>query len=136
MPIRVRYHVDVAISSNPSEQNDLGNVHVDQLTDTQFEGGSWKTTLANGATDVLLNMGNLASANFVVLRTNVKDPTQGPPGNIVITKNSPSGEPWTIAPLGNCLEGNFLTSTTGITAIYASNPGSVIMEVTLMAAGA
>ena len=136
MPIRIRIRSESSASSNPSEHNDLGNLKLDIIDDTQYEGGVWKTVLIAGATNVLLNMGNLASANFIFLKTNVKDPTLGPPGNIIITKNSSGGEPTTIAPLGQCPEGHWMVTTSGITSLYASNPGSVDMEVTVMAAGA
>lgn len=134
MTVRTRYKITAAISSTTAEERDLGNVTWEIANDIQNEGGAWKSVLAAGSSDILLNMGNVATARFVLIRINAKDPTQTP-NEVVIKLNSTGGEEITIKPLEGAAEGHFLIATDAVTALYASNPGATVMEVTVVASG-
>jgi len=134
MPVRIRYKIEISISSTPAEERDLGNVKYEIVTDKQGEGGGWKTLVAAGATDVQIPLDSIADVRFLALRTTVKDPNQTP-SDIIVKFNSAMGEAHTIVPLQDIKEGHFLISTEGITSLYASNPGAVDMEMTILAAG-
>ena len=134
MTVRVRYKITVTVSSSSAEEKDLANPSWEVVCDSLGEGGSWKTVLPAGATDTRLYLGNVASAKLVLVRTNSKDPTQVLE-DIVLKKNSTSGEEFIVTPLTDAKEGHFLLSTSGITALYASNAGGADVEVTVCAAG-
>lgn len=134
MPVRVRYKVEVSVSSNSSEEKDLGNIKWEIVTDKQNEGGGWKTTLAAGTVDAQLPLDSIATARLLVIRTNAKDPNQNP-ADILIRRNLITNEQILIKPLSDSKEGHFLVSTDGLTALFASNPGAVDMEMTILVAG-
>lgn len=134
MAVRVRYKLEVAISSTTAEEKDLGNVKWEVVTDGIGEGGGWKTTLAAAAADIQIPLDSIAAAKFLVVRTNAKDPLNTP-GTINIRRNTVMGEEIAIVPLPSSAEGHFLLSTTGLTALYASNPGTVDMELTILVGG-
>ena len=134
MTVRVRYKITATVSSSSAEEKDLANQSWEVVCDSLSEGGSWKTTLPAASTDIQLYLGNIASAKFVAVRTNAKDPTQ-PPDPITLKKNSPTGEELVVTVLPDAKEGHFLFSADGITALYATNAGTVEMEITLVAAG-
>ena len=134
MAVRIRYKMEVAVSSTTAEEKDLGNVKYEVATDDHGEGGTRKTFLPSGATDVSLDMGNVADAKFVALRSNARDPTE-PPGQIDLKLNNTGAVPLAIVPLGSESEGHFLLSTTGLTGLFASNPGTVDMEIILTLGG-
>lgn len=48
MSVRVRYKVTTYVSSTTAEEKDLANQQWEVMTDTQGEGGSWKSTLQPG----------------------------------------------------------------------------------------
>jgi hypothetical protein len=134
MAVRTRYKVEVSISSTASEEKDLGNVRWEIVTDKQGEGGGWKTLLAAGAVDIQLPLDSIATVRLLVIRTNAKDPNQNP-ADILIRRNLVGAEQILIKPLTDSKEGHFLISTDGLTALFASNPGTVAMELTLLVAG-
>lgn len=134
MAVRLRFSVTTAISSTTAEEKDLGYSQFEVVSDAQGEGGNWKTTLVAGATDVAIQLGNVSSVAFLAIRTNVKNPLDTPTA-ITVKKNSATGEPITVEPLPDTKEGHMLLTTSGITALYLSNPGTVDMEVTIAAAG-
>jgi hypothetical protein len=134
MTVRIRYKITATVSSTSAEERDLANQAWEVVNDAQGEGGSWKTTLAAGATDVQLNLGNLAACRMLFVRTTAKDPTQVP-GDIVVKRNSTGGETLTVRPLTDAKEGFLAFVTDSLTALYASNPGTVVMDVVVVAAG-
>lgn len=134
MSVRIRYRVEVVISSSSAEEKDLGNLKYEVVNDEQNEGGTWKTTLAAAAVNTQLQLGNVASAKFVMIRTASKDPTLSPVP-VFVRLNSPSGEQIEVTPVGAAKEGIQVLTSGGITALYASNPGSVAMDVIVAAAG-
>jgi len=134
MPVRVRYKITVSVSSTSAEEKDLGNAAFEIISDDLGEGGSRKTTVAASTTDFPLDIGNIADAKMIIIRTNAKDPTEDTYA-IDLKKNGTGGEITTIQPLGTSKEGHLLMSTTGVTALYATNSSSVDMEVTVFAAG-
>jgi hypothetical protein len=139
MTVRVRYKIQATVSSSSAEEKDLCNQMWEVVCDGLGEGGSWKTVLLAGAgvlpdPPVQLYLGNVASAKLVIVRTNSKDPTQAP-NEIVLMRNSPTGEATTVIPLVDAKEAHMLLISDGVTALYAINPGTVDMEVTVVAAG-
>lgn len=135
MPVRTRYSLKVQISSQAEpEDKDLGNLSYEVVDDQLGEGGTRKFTLAAGAVNTVLAMGNVATAAIVAIRTNPKDPLDTP-SVINVRRNLITAEEIAILPVGNAKEGHFLLSTTGLTALFASNPGTVAMELTLVVCG-
>ena len=134
--IRIRYQIDIGISSNYSEERDIGRGHIEVINDNQNDGGAWKMTLTSGATNVLAQTGNLSAINMIIIRTSVSDPTQLA-GNVLVQLNSLSGPQVTIQPMAtyNPKEGMFAITTNGVSAIYLSNPSAVSMDCTIYAAG-
>lgn len=134
MSVRLRYKMSIMISSTQAEEKDLGNGSYEIVTDTQGEGGSWKTNLPAASVDVRVNLGNLALAMFVAIKTNTKNPNDTPV-EIMIKRNTTGGEAISILPMGDSKQGHFLFSTNGLSALYASNAGAVDMELTVFGAG-
>lgn len=136
MAARTRYRVAVAISSNPdNEERDLGNTVAEVVNDKLGDGGTWQCTLAPSATDVLVQLTQVATARFLYLRAFANDPNQNPVA-ITLKKNSTGGEAWTVEPLPEAKEAQFLVSTNGITALYLTNPSSTVaMRVVIVMAG-
>jgi len=134
VPIRIRYKIEAIVSSTTAEDKDLGNQKYEVVTDDLGEGGARKTFLPSAASDVSLDLGNVADAKLIILRTNARDPTEAP-SEIRIKINGTGNEERPIVPLSGTSEGHYVTSTTGVTAIFASNPGTVDMEITLVVAG-
>lgn len=135
MAVRVRYKITTFVSSTTAEEKDLGNQTWETVTDTQGEGGSWKTTLLPGDTNIQLRLGNLAIARLLIIRITSKDPTLLP-NAIDFRKQSTGGEVITCLPIGDSKEGHLVLSTDSITALYATNGGGgVAMEITVIAVG-
>lgn len=128
MAVRIRFDIKVTISENPSEANELGKTTPwVGVNDQQENGGSWTQTIAAGTVDQLVDLNGLADGTFLAIKT---DET------IDIKKNASGGEAWTIQPLGvGALEGFFIVSTTGVTALYVSNASAADATVTFMIAG-
>lgn len=133
MAVRVRYKTEIVVSSTSAEEKDLGNQKYEVVNDDMNEGGTWKTVLAAAAVDVQLNLGNVAAARFLCIRTSAKDPTLTA-GNVLIRLGDVGAEQITIKPMGG-KEGIFKISCNDIDSVFASNPGSVIMDVIVSAAG-
>ena len=133
MSVRLRYKVSVAVSSTSAEENDLGNSKFEIVDDTPSEGGSWKTTVAALATDVI-DLDNIASAKFLTLRMAPKDPTQT---MLAIGVSLNGGPALMVVPVGAAKEAHFLISSAGITSLSLANTqvGAVPVDVTIGVAG-
>lgn len=134
MSVRVRYKLDVSVSSTSAEEKDLGNGKFEIVVDSQNEGGSWKTVVLGGTTDQQLYLPNVASARMLLIRTTPKNPNDVPE-NLTFKKGSTLGEAIVVAPLATSKEGYFFLTTNTLTALYCTNAGTVAMEVTLYVAG-
>lgn len=134
MSVRVRYSLTAAISSSSSEAKDLGNGSYEVVDDTQGEGGARKVTLPAGATDVSIPMCDVADAKFFLLRMTPKDPNDDC-HEVKIRLNLITNAEIPIEPLGTSKEGYFLVTTTGLTALFATNTGATDMSLTLFVAG-
>ncbi len=134
MPVRFRQGVNIGVSSTSAEEKDLGNLKWEVVTDDLGEGGSWKTLVEAGETDLEIALDNLSEAKFLALRTVSKDPTKDPVA-LTFKKESPAGEPFVVQPLTGTKEGHFMICTDSITALYVTNAGAVDMEVTIVTAG-
>lgn len=134
--MRFRYKVNVSVSNNESEQQDFGKPLVDQVTDTFNEGGSWRTKVAAGATNYPVSLGSLAETKFLLIRTFPVD-LNNTPASITIKRNLITNEAIEIAPYpGNDnKEGIFILSTTGITALFATNASAIDVYIWLVAGG-
>lgn len=133
MSVRLRYKIDVAVSSTEAEDRDLGNGSYEVVNDYEGEGGSWKTNLASGVTDEQIVLPNIADAKFLMVRITPKDPNADP-AQVDLKLNDVGNTAIPVVARAN-KEGHFLLSTTGLTALYASNGGSVDMSLTVFAAG-
>lgn len=119
MSVRLRYKLSVAVSSSLAEENDLGNTKFEVVSDDSDEGGVWKTTVA-AATTVVLNLDNITSAKFLMMRFTPKDPTQVMTP-VVLTLNGTIVLP-PITSVGSTQdEAIFMISTSGITAVQVAN---------------
>jgi len=134
MTVRARYRVEASVSSTTAEEKDLGNLKMEQVSDGSAEGGTRKNVIAAGAVDVNVTPSQVALATLLVVRTSAVSPNDTP-GTIQLKKNSTGGEAWSIIPMPGAKEGHFVTTTGSVSAIFVSNPGTVAMEVTVMAAG-
>lgn len=135
MSVRVRYKISAFVSSTTAEDKDLGNQQWEVMTDTQGEGGAWKSTLQPGDIDVKLNLGNLTTAQLVIIRTQPRDPTM-PANAITLRRNTTLGEAFVVQALGDAKEGHFVLSTDMLTALYATNPvGGTAMDIVVVATG-
>lgn len=133
MSVRLRYRVEVAVSSTEAEDRDLGNGKYEVVNDYEGEGGGWKTNLAVGATDLQIELPNIADAKFLMVRITPTDPNDDP-SQVDLMLNSTGSTPIPVVARSN-KEGHFLLSTTGLTALYATNAGSTAMSLTVFAAG-
>lgn len=134
MTVRARYRIEASVSSTTAEEKDLGNLKMEQACDSQADGGSRKNVVVALASDVDITPRQLTTTRMLLIRTAAKNPNDTP-ATINLKKNSTLGEEWAIVPLSGTREGYFVTTTDSVTALYVSNPGSVDMEVTVMAAG-
>jgi hypothetical protein len=134
MAVRVRYRIEVGVSSTTAEDKDLGNHSYLVIADGASDGGSRKVSLAAGATDVLVSMNEISTAKFIAVRTNAVN-VNDTPGTIELKKNGVGGEVIEIVPMTGASSGHLLLSTDSVTALYASNPGTVAMEITVVIAG-
>jgi hypothetical protein len=133
MSIRLRYKVSVAVSSSQAEENDLGDVNYEVVTDSPNEGGAWKTTLA-AATTMTLNLDDITTAKFLMLRMTPKDPTQVMTA-VGLTINGVALP--ALYPIGDMNESIFMMTTSGITAVVLANtdPSAVPVDVIVGVAG-
>ncbi len=139
MSVRVRFKFVLSISSDSNESKDLGMLTSEVVSDALNEGGAWKTVIEKETSDQLLNMPNIEEISFLAIRTTSIDPTLSPV-DIIIKKDSTGGEEITISPLGptstNPKEGWMIITTSGVTAIYASNESTTTdMNITVFACG-
>lgn len=134
MPIRLRHSSTVAVSSTIQEHKDLGNFTTEVVTDGLGEGGTWKTLVPAGSTDLELRLDNIAAVAYLSLRTSAKDSTQDPVA-LDFKKDSALGEPITVEPLPNTKIGVFVLTTNSISSLFVTNAGTVDMEVVVTAAG-
>ncbi len=129
MPVRIRYHINIQISSTTAEEKDLANASLEVVTDSFGEGGVRKFTVIAGATDLQIGLDNVANTQFLAIRTNSKDPTLDPV-QLSVKRNTTGNEAIPITPMPTTKEGHLLISTTGLTALFVSNAGAVDMELT------
>lgn len=134
MSVRVRFKCEAAVSSTSAEERDLGNKKYEVVSDGLGEGGTWKTLLVAGAVDVEVTLRNVAAARMLMVATNVRDQNQSP-SVVNLKRQSNLGEVIAIEPMSGTRTGHMLLTTSGLTAVYLSNPGTVDMEVTLVVAG-
>lgn len=131
--VRLRYDVEVGISSSTAEQKDLGNPKYEVYTDDFDESSSARVVLAAAASDVAIPLGVISDGAFLMVRTAVKNPSQLA-GNVTAKLNGTGTDAITIAPY-NSKEGLFMLTTTGLTSLHLSNPGSVEMIATVYCVG-
>ena len=134
MSVRIRYSIEASVSSTTAEAKDLGNVAYSVVDDSFGEGGTWKTKVASGATDVQVYLNNIAAVGVLIVKTNAVSDIETPV-TVTLKLNSALGEAIDVVPLVTSKEGHFLLSANNVSALYASNAGSVDMEVTVVAAG-
>jgi hypothetical protein len=127
MSVRLRYKLTAAVSSTTAEENDLGNAKFEVVTDSNNEGGIWKTTVAAGATDTI-ELDNITTAKFLMLRFTPTDPTQTMT-QVSVTLNGTATLP--VYPAPNSKEAVLVVTSSGITSLSVANtdPSSVKLDV-------
>lgn len=133
MTVRLRYSLAASVSSTSAEAKDLGNVKFEVVSDSDAKGGTWKTVVAANAVAVQLQMDNITSVEFLLIRTQSSDPNEDPVA-VTFRKNSAMGEAIVVQPVTGSTEGLLALTTTGLTSLYASG-GAVDMDVTLTVVG-
>lgn len=135
MTVRLRYKLDIAVSSNANEDQDLGHPVSEVVVDSQGEGGVFKTVLPANTPDQEIKLDNIADCKFIALRVKTVSAQETLP-TISIKKNGVGGEAIDIAPLSTAKESHFLLTTTGLTSLYATNADpTVSVEITVVMAG-
>ena len=134
MSVRVRYKFEVAVSSTSAEERDLGNKKHEIVSDGLGEGGTWKTKVPGATTDLEVTLRDVSDAKLLAISTNSVDQNQDPVA-LDLKLNAIGADPITIQPLSGTKKGNLLLTTTGLTALYLTNSGSVDMEVIITVAG-
>lgn len=135
MGVRLRYKVVVGISSTPAEELDLGNQRYEVVSDSESEGGIWKTTCAANTT-MSIQLDNITSAKFLTMRFSSKDPTLKMTA-VTVTLNGTAVLP-PLAPVGTVQdEALLMLTTTGITSVTVANTqtGSVMLDVIIGTTG-
>ena len=134
MAIRTRYHLNVQLSDDPTnETHDLGDLDYEVVDDQLNDGGTRKQQLPVGSTNVPVDLCGITTGYFLVIRTKPKNPLDDPAQVNIRINGSVTDIP--ILPVGNSKEGHFLVSAGGITAVTATNPGTVDMTLVISAAG-
>lgn len=128
MAIYVNFEVKVEISEDSQEGKELGKSPPWRGKNNQQDsGGTFLQKIVAGATDVLIDLNGLSDGTLIAIKSDQE---------LTIKKNSATGEAWTLKPLGvSALDGVFFMTTTGVTSLYVSNPGSLDAEVTFAFAG-
>lgn len=127
MSVRLRYKLTAAVSSSSAEENDLGNAKFEVVTDSNDEGGIWKTTVAPSTTDTI-ELDNITTAKFLMLRFTPTDPTQTMT-QVAVTLNGTATIP--VYPAPNSKEAVLMLTSSGITSLSVANtdPASVKLDV-------
>jgi hypothetical protein len=134
MPVRLTYATEFSISSTTADEKDLGNGNFKVITDDFGEGGTWKTLVSAGASDLQIVLDNVATARFLLLKSNPKlenDPAQ----SLDVKFNSVGNTPVPLKAPDSKKIAIMLLCTDGLTALYVSNAGSVDVELTVSVAG-
>lgn len=131
--MRLRYLQNCVISSSPGEEKDLGNTMADTVVDSMRDGGTMRFRIPASAANVNVQHSQVALAGYVSLRAVSADPTLAPV-ELTVRRNSPSGDAWPLTPLDG-KAAHLQMSTSGLTALYVSNPGAVDMMLTVSMCG-
>lgn len=136
MAVRLRVRLECAISSDSSEERDLGNGVFSLVSDALGEGGSWKTKVPAGSVDMAIPFVNVASIKAFLLVISAVDPTDDPV-SLFFKLNSALATAIEVAPIlpSNNKEAYFLLHTNGLTDLFVSNPGAIDMNVRIFAGG-
>ena len=134
MTVRARLVSQPTISSTSAEERDLGNPRLEVVTDSLNEGGTYKVTVPGATTDMPISLAAVASAKLIHIITYAKNPNDTP-GTLQLKKGTTGGEAWDIVPLAGTLKGVWTITTSGITNLFVTNSGSVVMELTYTVAG-
>lgn len=128
MAIRVKFEIDLSLSENASEAKDLGKTAPWKgINDLMDNGGSFRQRVAAGAVNYEVDLNGLTSARMIAIKTNKA---------VSVKKNSISGEPWLIKPLGvGALDGILFITTDSVTTLYISNAGADAADITFFLAG-
>jgi hypothetical protein len=118
--MRLRLRVQAFVSTSVAEENDVANVDRGLVSDDFQEGGAVRVRVAGGATNLAVTLPAVASAGFVLIRTEAVDDTLAPVP-LTVRLNDPAADPITIEPIGTDRRGFFLVTTDGVTAVYLSN---------------
>jgi hypothetical protein len=133
MAIRVRFKQSVTVSSTSAEERDLGNSESLIVVDTLGEGGAMRFTIPASAVDLNVQHPQVATAKYLYLKAVAKDPTNTPV-ELLVKRNGSGNTAWPLTPVDG-KEAVMQLSTSGLTSLLVSNPGSIAMDLTVAMAG-
>lgn len=131
--MRLRYLQNCALSTTAADEKDLGNSMADTIVDTLGDGGTLRFRIPANTTNVNVQHPQVTTAGYVYLRAVAADPTLAPV-ELTVKRNGTGGDAWPLTPLDG-KQAHMQMSTSGLTALYVSNPGVVDMMVTVAMAG-
>ena len=131
--MRIRYEIQMGVSSTTAEEKDLGNQNPSAVVDTYREGGTMRFRIPANTLLVNVHHPQVAAGSFVYLRACATDPLDTP-AELLVRRNSTGAEAWPLTAIDG-KEAHLLMSTSGLTALFVSNPGSVSMDVVATVCG-
>ena len=134
MSVRLRYRIEVGLSSTNAEGNDLGHLISEVVADTQGKGGVFKTTIAVGGTNVQVCLDNIGHTCFLFLKTTTVDPTLALPP-VTIRRNTNTAETIDMTPLDGAREAHLVLLNSDLSALFVTNTGAAAVELTVAMAG-
>lgn len=117
MANRLKYTIDVQLSSSDAGTNDLGHPVAAVTSDALTLGGTRKVILAAKdadpalPVDVEIPLGVITAASFIAIFVSKRTRVKTRPDDLGLT----------IAPVGTATQGQFLLSTEGVTRLFVAN---------------
>jgi len=134
MAVRLTFKAEFSISSTMADEKDLGNGEYQVRTDSMNEGGTWRTRVADGATDQQINLDNIADAKWLYLRITPVVETDPSP-TLSIKLDAVGNTPISLTSPTDKKEGMMMLTTTGLSALYVSNASGYAVDLTVSVAG-
>jgi len=134
MTVRASLSLCISASSGPVENKDLGFIErSDKFTNYSESSKNVDTVLA-GAVNQLIALGGLTTCEILALVIYPVDQNQTP-STLNIRRNLITAEEIAIKPIGPRKQGFLVLTTTGLTSLFVSNPGTTAMRVEFLSIG-
>lgn len=135
MAIRVRLNVEYAISSSPAESEDLGKRQFHIRTDGMNEGGSLKTVIPDGSTDLETIIPHVAAVGLIMIQTAPVDVNDVTGKSLTVKLEDAANDAIVIDPIPGKREGIFLLTTSALSKVYFTNASGFAIEIIIAFAG-